>query len=644
MLREAVNEMCGIAGTVNWGDLSTVECMAVALAHRGPDDRGMEYFPSERVGLSHRRLSILDLSKNGRQPMSYRDGRLWIVFNGEIYNFLQLRADLEARGHRFSSNSDTEVILHLYDEYGSASVKYLKGMFALALLDRDAGKLFLARDHFGIKPLYYYNLAGHFVFASEIKAILAANCCVREVDVQALYDYFTFSCIPSPNTIFKGIKQLPPAHTLEIQLDTGERRLSRYWDIGASREDGVTLGEEESLNHLRGLLAESVRSQLISDVPVGAFLSGGVDSRIMVGLMAEVMRKPVKTFTVIFEGEGLGFYNERDAARSTAERFGTEHHEMSVKIDHPEEMLGLVQNFDQPFANPTAYLMHLISHQARSEVKVALCGAGGDELFAGYPRYRAMNLSKLFRYIPNPAIYLIQSALKRLPDDYRTMGLRRARQFFDGLDSDFSRQFVKWTYYLDEAEKRDLLAPMLTGLKLRASERIFSRVFEKCGLKDQGNRVLATDVQTFLVDNLLEYTDKMSMSVGLEVRVPYLDREFAEYSMSMPFRTKLRGRSTKISLRKACRDLLPENDDAMPKKGFVPPLAIWMRDRLDRYFDRYMPRARTEELGYFDHEYIQTLRQTHKSGRGDYSYELFSILMFDSWHRHHLEGTATELT
>jgi asparagine synthase (glutamine-hydrolysing) len=629
--------MCGIAGSLNWGDAITVERMAQVLAHRGPDDCGTEFFPSERVGLSHRRLSILDLSKHGHQPMSSRSGRLWIVFNGEIYNFRELRAELEKRRHRFSSNTDTEIILHLYEELGSQCVTRLNGMFAFAIFDRDGRKLTLARDHFGIKPLYYYDSAGRFVFGSEIKAILASNCCGREIDLQALYDYFTFSCVPCPQTIFKGIRQLPPAHTLEISLDTGQSTLHRYWEPGAADGDIGLLPHHESIVGVRHLLGESVRRQLISDVPVGAFLSGGIDSRIMVGLMAQAAAKPVKTFTVVFEGHGLEFYDEREAARQAAERFGTEHHEMVVRLEQPEEMLDLVRYFDQPFANPTAYLMHLISREARAEVKVALCGAGGDELFAGYPRYRAIELAKLFRYVPSWVIHTTQTLLTLLPDDYRTMRLRRARQFLDGLDTDFSRQFVKWTYYLNEDEKRNLLAPLLNGKQLEPSERVFSRVFTECGLADLGNRVLAADMQTFLVDNLLEYTDKMSMSMGLEVRVPYLEPRLVEYTLSMPFATKLRGKWTKLALREACRDLLPQNNDAMPKKGFVPPLAIWMRDRLDKYFDQYMPVGRTKQLGFFDPAYIQTLRETHRSGRCDYSYELFSIMMFDSWHRHHME-------
>ena len=413
------SEMCGIAGALNWGDACTVERMAQVLAHRGPDDLGVEYFPAERVGLSHRRLSILDLSPAGHQPMSCRGGRLWIVFNGEIYNFQELRADLEKRQHRFCSNTDTEVILHLYEEAGAECVTRLNGMFAFAILDRDARKVLLARDHFGIKPLYYYDSGGHFVFASEIKAILASNCCAREIDLQSLYDFFTFSCVPCPQTIFKGIKQLPPAHTLEMSLDTGISALSRYWDAGALPSDGGILPHDEAMARLRQLLGESVRRQLVSDVPVGAFLSGGVDSRIMVGLMAEAARKPVKTFTVVFEGYGLEYYNEREAARQAAERFGTEHHEMAVRVDQPEEMLDMVRYFDQPFANPTAYLMHLISRQARGEVKVALCGAGGDELFAGYPRYRAIGLAKLFRYAPDWTIQAARTLLRdvagRLP-------------------------------------------------------------------------------------------------------------------------------------------------------------------------------------------------------------------------------------
>jgi asparagine synthase (glutamine-hydrolysing) len=629
--------MCGIAGSVNWGDAGTVKHMAELLVHRGPDDFGVEYFSGERVGLSHRRLSILDLSPAGRQPMSCRNGRIWIVFNGEIYNFRELRAELETRQHRFCSNTDTEVILHLYEEDGANCVTRLNGMFAFAIFDRNERKLLLARDHFGIKPLYYYDSAGHFVFASEIKAILASNCCTRHIDKQALYDYFTFSCVPCPRTIFDGIRQLPPAHTLEILLDKGDRRLHRYWDPGEIASEQRAFSHEESLLCVRQLLTDSVRHQLISDVPIGAFLSGGVDSMILVGLMAEVTRKPVKTFSVLFEGSGLDFYNERDAARDTSERFGTEHHEMVVRVQQPEEMLDLVKYFDQPFANPTAYLMHLISARARNHVKVALCGTGGDELFAGYPRYRAIGLSKCLRYAPNWTIHIARTVLSLFADDYRSTKLRRARQFFDGLDPDFSQQFVKWTYYLTDAEKRSLLAPAMSGALPQPSYRIFSEALTRSRIDDLGNRVLAAELETFLVDNLLEYTDKMSMAVGLEVRVPYLEPVLAEHCLSMPFATKLRRGRTKIALRRACSDLLSPDHAAMQKKGFVAPLAIWMRDGMDKYFDRYMPKKRIQQLGVFDGEYIQKLRESHKSGSCDYSYELFSIMMFDSWHRHYME-------
>ena len=628
--------MCGIAGAINCGDAQVVARMTDAMRHRGPDDRGIMFFPDDKVALGHRRLSIIDLSPAGHQPMSTEDESLWITFNGEIYNFVELRAELEARGHRFRSSSDTEVILHLYHEYGPGFVARLNGIFAFALFDKRARRVLLARDHLGVKPLYYYHSEGRLLFGSEIKAILESGIYSREVNWQAIRDYFTFACVPCPDTAFRGIMQVPPAHTMTFDLGSGQLTLERYWEIGHAVREAIAVGDARG--RLRGLLADSVRRQMISDVPLGIFLSGGLDSPILVGLAAEASSTPIKTFTVVFEGKHLEFYNERDAAREVAHRFGTDHREIEASISDPLEMLRVVTSFDQPFANPTAYLMYLISTHTRPEATVALCGAGGDELFAGYPRYRAMQMARLFRYVPQPAVSAARKLLGLFADDYRKAHLRRAREFLDGLDSDFTRQFTNWTYYLDEKEKRSLLRGPAGDPNLKPAHRIVRELLEDESVADFGNRVLAVDVQTFLLDNLLEYTDKMSMAVGLEVRVPYLDPRVVATALAIPFADKLDRRRGKVVLREIFSDLLPPVVQSAPKKGFVAPLGIWLKESLDSYFDQHMGSDRSETRQLLDWSYIQELRRAHRSGACDYSTELFSIMMFDTWYRNYIVG------
>lgn len=634
--------MCGIAGLVNAPNDDRLSVMTNLQAHRGPDDEGILYFPEERVGLGHRRLSIIDLSSAGHQPMSNDDESVWIIFNGEIYNFNELRAELEARGARFKSKTDTEVIIRLYEQDGVDAIKRLNGMFAFAILDRRLKKLILARDHFGVKPLYYFHGQGKLAFASELKAILASGIYSPEINWQGLYDYFTYLYVPCPQTIFRDIRQVPPAHVLEHDLKNNETTLRRYWSLPRQTNgNGKSHDYEEAKSKLRELLSDSVRRQMIADVPLGVFLSGGVDSPVLTGLMAQSSSQPVKTFTVVFQGKNVEFYNEQDQARAAANKFATEHHELPVDISQPVEMLNLIDHFDQPFGNPTFYLMYLISKAARTGVTVALCGAGGDEMFAGYPRYRAIGLSKWAHLMPRPARAGMRRLMNVMADDYGSAGLRRARQFIDGLDGDFAQEFVNWTYFLKESEKRSLLAVQgaQNGGFLR-SARIVDELLKQDGKGEIGNRALAVDLQTFLPDNILEYTDKMSMAVSLEVRVPYLDYRVVEHSLNTPFNYKLRGGKSKLLLKDAFADLLPPENASAPKKGFNFPLAVWMRDYFDKYFDVYMGRDYLREQGIFDWNYIQSLREQHRRGKSDNSYPLFSLIMFDVWYRKYLSGSG----
>jgi len=634
--------MCGICGIVGSIDRGVIERMTASLAHRGPDGDGVEIFPEDDLALGHRRLSVIDLSPRGRQPMSngecarIDDQQLWISFNGEIYNYEELKNDLSKIRHRFVSETDTEVILHLYEERGAEAFKSLNGMFALALYDARRGRLFLVRDHLGVKPLYYAEANGKLIFGSEIKAILASGAYRSEIDWQSAHDFFSFLYTPSPQTIFRDVFQLPPAHWLEYDLRNRRIvRVERYWDVaewGSKKEGG---DEEEMSVRLRSLMADAVRKQMVSDVPLGVFLSGGVDSNVIVGLMAEAASKPVKTFTVLFNDAELKYYDERDEARRVAEKFSTDHYELPIDLNHPEEMLDLVEYFDQPFGNTTFYLTYLLSRYTRQSVTVALSGAGGDELFGGYPRYRAVQAMRLLRYVPRVAAKAALAAAAQLRDNFADRRLSRIRALLAGLDHDPARQYLKWVYYLDEEKKEQLLNGR-AGVSL-ASHRVLQSHLDHIPKSwGDGNRFSYLDVETFLPDNLLEYSDKMSMAWALELRVPYLDPRMVEMAFSIPFKFKLNGAGSKVIMRRAFAGLIPPENLRAPKKGFNVPLGSWMRTKLDRYFDELLPRDYVRSEGIFDHDYITHLRDEHQRGRRDNGYELFAILIFDTWYRKYI--------
>lgn len=624
--------MCGICGIVGSTNQSVIERMTGSLAHRGPDGSGVETFPRHELALGHRRLSIIDLSTRGRQPMTNEDGSLWISFNGEIYNYLKLKASLDSERHRFASETDTEVILHLYEEKGPAGFADLNGMFAFALYDAERERLFLVRDHLGIKPLYYTIANGKLIFGSEIKAILESGACSPEIDWQAANDFFSFLYVPAPRTIYRGISHLPPAHYLEYDL---QRRcivkIENYWDVAQWGMEPEETDEQEICAKLRTLMTESIAGQMISDVPLGAFLSGGVDSNIIVGLMAAQASKPVKTFTVLFEGDDLDYYDERREAKRIAEKFGTEHHELPIDLSRPEEMLDMVDHFDQPFGNTTFYLTYLLSRYTREHVTVALSGAGGDELFGGYPRYRAVRAMRYLRYIPQPAARLALAAVSKIRDDFADRRLHRIRALLNGIDKNPANQYLKWVYYLDEERKGLLLRDRHQS---QPSHQVLQSHLDRIPAGwDDGNRYSYLDVETFLPDNLLEYSDKMSMAWSLELRVPFLDPRVVEQAFRIPFGLKMNRSGSKAILRKAFADLIPEENLRIPKKGFNVPLGSWMRTKLDKYFDELLPRDYVDREGIFNYDCISQMREEHRLGRRDNSYELFAVLIFDKWYR-----------
>jgi asparagine synthase (glutamine-hydrolysing) len=651
--------MCGICGLVS-RHLEPDEMrraiarMTRSLRHRGPDGEGTQVFAptahAAGVALGHTRLAIIDLSEAGLQPLRNEDESIWVDFNGEIYNFLELRSELEQRGHQFRSNGDSEVIVHLYEEEGPACVERLNGMFALALYDAKESRVVLARDRLGIKPLYYAMRAGTFLFGSEIKAILAADVVPVEVNWQAASDYLTYLYVPCPQTIFRDIVQLPPAHRLVADLQKNQFRLEAYWHVR-------NLPEIQSANSndlrtcARELVTDSVRRQLVADVPVGVFLSGGIDSSIVAGT-ARKEDASLRSFTVLFEGEEFSAYNEQETSRAASRHLGTDHRELTVPNAAPERLLELVEYFDQPFGNPTSFLMYEISKAAREHIKVALCGAGGDELYAGYPRYRAAALAARLRGIPRGLLRLCEGALGLIRDASYTHQLRRARKFLAGLNDDPVTQFIQWTYFFNDREKQSLIhLPAVEGSSAGGaflpSERFIREALQRSELSDVRNRYLEADVRTFLVDNVLEYTDKMSMAVPLEVRVPLLDHRFVEFSLNVPFNEKLRRGQSKILLRESFADFLSPEVINAPKRGFNAPLAHWMTRYFDSYFDagpktggRWGEDAgETWREGIFDKQFIQELREDHRRGRRDNSYPLFGLIMFDIWWRKYIKAS-----
>jgi asparagine synthase (glutamine-hydrolysing) len=631
--------MCGICGIIGANDQTAIERMTASLVHRGPDGGGVEIFPENDLALGHRRLSVIDLSPRGRQPMSNEDGAVWISFNGEIYNYRELKAELDPSRHRFASETDTEVILHLYEERGAEAFKALDGMFAFALYDSTHERLFLVRDHLGVKPLYYAESNGRFIFGSEIKAILESGRYTPDVDWQSVHDFFSFLYVPAPRTIFHGVRQLPPAHWLEYDLRSRRvARIESYWNAAEWGDKDQRADGRELQSELRSLMSDAVRKQMVSDVPLGSFLSGGIDSNVIVGLMARHSSKPVKTFTVLFDDAELSYYDERNEARRVAEKFSTEHHELPIDLKHPEEMLELVECFDQPFGNTTFYLTWLLSRLTREKVTVALSGAGGDELFGGYPRYRAVKAMKALRFVPRFAARAALAAISPLQDSFADRRLHRVRALLAGLDRDPARQYLKWVYYLDEERKAKLLKPR--GDHALPSHRVLRSHLDRIPESwDDGNRFSYLDVETFLPDNLLEYSDKMSMAWALELRVPYLDPRVVELAFRVPFKFKLNGAGSKVILRRAFADLIPPENLRAPKKGFNVPLGNWMRTKLDRYFDELLPRDYVRREGVFDHDYIMQLREEHRRGRRDNGYELFAILIFDAWYRKYITRT-----
>ena len=629
--------MCGICGIINFNgkpiSQNLIQQMNNTLIHRGPDDEG--YYFSQRLGssgqhigdrpsvaLAHRRLSIIDLD-TGHQPISNEDGTVWIVFNGEIYNFIELRKNLIKKGHRFRTKSDTEVIIHAYEEYGTNCLKHFIGMFIFALWDEKNNMLFLARDRLGIKPLYYSILPNEFIFASEIKAIIKHPKIQKEIDWKALSDYLFYQYIPSPRTIFTQIKKLPPAHFILIKKDR-QIEIESYWDL--KWEPDYSLTKQECIDETRKLLLQVVEDRLVSDVPFGAFLSGGVDSSAVVSAMTKIMNIPVKTFTIGFKESK---FNEAHYAKTLAKYLGTEHYQEIVKPNAIEILPELAHKFDEPFADSSAIPTYYVAKLARKHVTMVLSGDGGDEGFAGYVRY----LQALKEQILFDKKYPFFKKLSRLILPFYPQNLRGRGSLERILETPLQRYFRSIQIF-NFTQIQNLLSPEIRKcLNDYRSEYLLEQFYKEDKFPDLVSALQYLDIKTYLPEDILVKVDRATMANSLEARVPLLDHRLLEFLARVPVNYKINGKTSKWILREAIKDWLPPRFLDRPKHGFAVPLAYWFRNNLAQFVKDRILGKRFFRRGFFHKDFIKKIIEEHQKGIRDWASRIWSLLMFDEWCR-----------
>jgi len=622
--------MCGIVGIYNYKknkvDTLLVKKMTNALSHRGPDDEGI--YVKDNMGMGHRRLSIIDLSLLGHQPMANRAGDLHIVFNGEIYNFQELRNILEGDGYKFKSKTDTEVILYSYEKWGQECVKKFNGMFAFAIFDKKNDSFFLARDRMGEKPLYYYLDSEKFVFASEIKAILEDKSILRIIDNQGFVNYFTFGHSIAPDTIYKDIKKLLPAHHLIFK--NGNINIEKYWDslVVADSEDR---GKEYYKQRTAELFENSVKERLISDVSLGVFLSGGLDSSSVVAMMAKNKVSPLKTFSVGFNLPGNEF-NELSDAKIIADYFKTEHYEMVLKeSDLMNAIKTLVYHFDEPFGDAASFPVFFLSKFARKYVTVALTGEGGDEIFGGYRRYviekNKKKIALLNFVLKNRSL---GRCISYLP------GLRRVKKLVSSLaiDDDLAR-YTNWLVFFSKDMRKQLFQN--NNFTKEDAQKLYKQYSLECVSSDWLGRIMYLDQKIILPDAYLEKVDKMSMASGLETRAPILNHSLVEFANSMPSKYKIKGVNTKYIFREAMKNILPAGILNKRKHGFAVPTNTWFRGKLKNYLFEVIFDKKTKERGYFNYEYIEKLYRLYQNGNQPLDSQFWLLLNFELWHRQFID-------
>ncbi len=620
--------MCGICGIFEYQRHTPIEQdfvhrMNETIVHRGPDDEGI--FTDAGLGFGFRRLSIIDLA-GGHQPLSNEDGKLWVMLNGEIYNYPELRKDLEGKGHKFATHSDTETIVHLYEEYGEDCFRRLRGMFAIALWDSRQRKLLLARDRVGKKPIFYAATKNRIVFGSELKCILAAGDFSREIDRQAVSDYFSFGYIPAPKTIYKAARKLRPGHYLVASAE-GVRETA-YWDISFAEVEQHS--EAEWCERLRHELCTATRVRLMSDVPLGAFLSGGVDSSSVVAMMSHLMKRAVTTCSIGFEEEE---FNEAEYARELAQYFHTDHHEEFVRPSAVEILDKLAWHFDEPFADSSAIPTYYVSAVARRHVTVALGGDGGDESFAGYRRYYYDQLENHMRgFLPLPVRRGIFGPLGRAyPAMPRAPRFLRAKATLQSL----ARSPLEGYFHEVSLFREDLKSRLFTGDFARSldgynSRDVLQHYYDRAGTDDLLSRIQYVDIKTYLPDDILAKVDRASMAVSLEVRAPLLDHELMETAAKIPSALKLRGRDGKFIFKKAVEPVLPKGVTTRTKQGFAVPLGRWFRSELrDTAYDTIFGSSNGD--GILDTDSLRKIWDEHQRGTYDRSPQLWAVLMFRKW-------------
>ncbi|HTS04222.1 MAG TPA: asparagine synthase (glutamine-hydrolyzing) [Candidatus Eisenbacteria bacterium] len=646
--------MCGIAGVMNCGDREVLLRMTMIQSHRGPDDSGIWDRRSPDgcfVGLGSRRLAILDLSPLGRMPMCNHDHSIWITYNGEIYNFADLRQELESTGCSFKSHTDTEVLLHLYEKYGTDCVKRLNGMFSFAICDLRSGSpiLFVARDHFGVKPFYYFHSGERFAFASEVKALLQVPGIEAELDPESLHQYLTFLWVPGPKTMFQGIFKLPAGH-FAIFRD-GELKITQYWDLTFPQAGHKFPRSEADLSEeIRERFRKSVRTQMVSDVPIGAFLSAGLDSSSIVAMMRRATNRPVRTYTITFPKKyrvGETTLDDPDVATRLAHHLGCENQRIVVEPDVTELLPKLVWHMDEPTADPAMIAAYLVCREARKQATVLLSGVGGDELFAGYRKHIAQRWAQTYRRIPGSSRHLFEAMISALPGLRGTAlkgGVRLAKKMARSASLDPVRQFIANCTYLDENHKNDLYNEQFSlNINGAHSDTTHRAAFNRVADADFLNQMLYVDTKIFMTSLNLTYNDKMSMASSVEVRVPFLDRELAEFvAWNVPPELKLKGflnPTTKYIFRKAMHDL-PEEVLQQPKAGFAAPVDYWLAHDLKGMVEDLLSPARIKQRGLFKVDSVRRLVEEQRTGRKDWSLQIWQFLTLELWIQTFLEGGA----
>ena len=616
--------MCGICG-FNWKDEQLAREMAGRITHRGPDQEGV--FTDDRASLAFRRLSIIDLSENGAQPMANEDGTVQLVFNGEIYNFQELREQLTQKGHTFKSRTDSEVIIHAYEEYGDSCVDHLRGMFGFAIYDRTQNRFLLARDRIGIKPLYYTFQNGRFLFASEIKSILADPQVNRQVNHQALYDYLGFEFVPAPQTMFADIHKLPAGHLLVFE--NGQVNVRQYWDLRFTGYGPVpTL--DEAVEELRHQLDTAVKSHLVADVPLGVFLSGGLDSSCLVALMRRHISGPLKTFTIGYEDKS---FSELDYAAIVARHCETDHQVLMLDTLNSDYVEKTLWHLDEPMTDLSTVPLYLLCKQAREHVTVCLSGEGADESFAGYDRFKASRMNRFFRLIPPPLRrQVIGRLIGMLPDQPQKKGaINMLKRFVEGANLDPAGQHLRWQYFLNTTLENNLFQERFRNRISMDPFRQIREMAARCDATDQVNREIYLDMRFMMTDSVLMKVDRMSMASSLEIRVPLLDHVLVEFLASLPGSWKLHGMTTKYIFRKALEGLLPEKIVYRGKQGYSLPVKHLLRGELKQYMiERLHDSAILAET--MNRAYMDRLIEEHCSGRQNHNHILWALLNVAIWH------------